>query len=687
MDLSLSLSDQLLYCSCRNSFSCPEHLSQHYNFQPSEDTEKLAPEVDSNLINNFKAELTLRIKSFSRLKKIVSLKTKNLIVSIESYSQSLLASIEKEKQKLIDLMNKIKFKTSEIQYMHKTCSSKMILKEFSFDCLKESLQKMFKTKLDDILTFRPNEISMKKFLKNHNSKLYCIELTSDGETLVTGSEDTSVRLWNTNSKKQIACLLKHDQYVWCLAISKSNSLIASGSGDRTVILWDLHQKSFIKVFRGHSDEVLTVKFSNDSSFILSGSESKEIIIWKTDSAEIIKKIVTRCGVYCGVFNNKNLFYAGIGKNIEIMDLINYKSLRLIKAHKEKIRSIALTKNEKFIITGSDDSLIKIWNSKTLVLQGSLNGHRSLVLMVSVTFDGKHIVSCSADNLIILWKIQSLSILHKFEIHSDFVQGIAISNDFIYSASLDKTIGAFRISTKSFESFFHSHKFDYETLSIKNRLAAFGDGTEVYVCDFNNSQIHHLFQGHLNHIKATCISSETNFLVSASYGKDKNLIVWDLKQKSIRHILIGHKHQVNCIDISNDEKLCISGDKLGILYIWDLQNNNIEFEFKDHLSDIYSVKFSLNSRFAASVGEDKMLRIWDIEKKFLYARLKGHDNIISKVIITSNDKYFVTASWKDEIRVWNIEKKQITNIFKTLDESRDWLAQNYHLEYEIARFLL
>ena len=208
-----SWSNQSVYCTCRNSFICPEHLSQHYTYQNSELADKFITEVDSNLIKNFKSELILRIKSYSELKKIVSMKIKNLIISIELYTQSLLKSIEIEKQKLIYLMSKIKFKTSDIQYMHKTCSSKMILKEFSFEFLNESLQKLFKIEIDSLLNFRPNEISIKKFLKNHNSKLYCIALTSDGQTLVTGSEDTSVRLWDTNSKKQTACLLKHDQYV------------------------------------------------------------------------------------------------------------------------------------------------------------------------------------------------------------------------------------------------------------------------------------------------------------------------------------------------------------------------------------------------------------------------------------------------------------------------------------------
>ena len=65
-----SWSNQSVYCTCRNSFICPEHLSQHYTYQNSELADKFITEVDSNLIKNFKSELILRIKSYSELKKI-----------------------------------------------------------------------------------------------------------------------------------------------------------------------------------------------------------------------------------------------------------------------------------------------------------------------------------------------------------------------------------------------------------------------------------------------------------------------------------------------------------------------------------------------------------------------------------------------------------------------------------------
>jgi WD40 repeat protein len=59
----------------------------------------------------------------------------------------------------------------------------------------------------------------------------------DAKTLASGSADTTVRLWDVASHRQVgAALTGHTDYVFSVAFSPDGKTVASGSWDNTVRL-------------------------------------------------------------------------------------------------------------------------------------------------------------------------------------------------------------------------------------------------------------------------------------------------------------------------------------------------------------------------------------------------------------------------------------------------------------------
>ncbi|OMJ67243.1 hypothetical protein SteCoe_35645 [Stentor coeruleus] len=108
-------------------------------------------------------------------------------------------------------------------------------------------------------------------VKGHTSRLNCVAITSDNRYLLTGSNDTTVRIWDIQERRQESILSGHTDNVVCIKISNNNQFALSGSFDEDIIKWNLIEKKKETIFIGHTERINSISISNDNSFFVSGS--------------------------------------------------------------------------------------------------------------------------------------------------------------------------------------------------------------------------------------------------------------------------------------------------------------------------------------------------------------------------------------------------------------------------------
>lgn len=450
---------------------------------------------------------------------------------------------------------------------------------------------------------------MNTFLLDHNSEFNCLALSNDGKTLITGSSDNCVRIWDTSTKSQVSVLINHKNSVVCIEISNNDLLFASGSTDKTIILWEMHSKSSIFLYQGHSGKITAIAFSPDSKYLISGCSDKEILLWTTDSKEYKKKIVVLYPAACVVFTSKNSFFLAIGQQLHHWKTIEFESLVKTQSQISFFCSIALSKDENLVLVGCWNGMIIVFNSDTLSIYKLLKSNNGFVRSISVTDNGNNFVSGSGDGSIIIWNMIKFSVIHKFSIHSDKVNGVKCYNDLIFSVSSDKTIGISQISSKSFIEHWSRKPFNYGTLCIKDKIYAYGDKSNVIVSNFDDD-LKFNFDEHINYVNKVSISRNKKYLVSSSRGVYFYLIVWDLISKLKVFSHEGYKANVNCLDVSNYGNFCLSGDDIGTFIVWNLDEKNIHFQFNSK-SMLVSTKIVDGERFAVTVGMDSFVFVWKI----------------------------------------------------------------------------
>jgi glucose repression regulatory protein TUP1 len=72
-----------------------------------------------------------------------------------------------------------------------------------------------------------------------------------------------------------------------------------------------------------------------------------------------------------------------------------------------VRSIAISPDGKWVITGSMDRRVCVWDMRTAMLQCTLEGHKDSVWEVGFSPVGDFITAGSVDGFVTLWKCKTL----------------------------------------------------------------------------------------------------------------------------------------------------------------------------------------------------------------------------------------------------------------------------------------
>lgn len=108
-----------------------------------------------------------------------------------------------------------------------------------------------------------------------------IVISADGQTLVSGGQDKTIKVWELQTGKLKKTLRSDSGAINDLAIAPDGKTVVSGSGDRLVRIWDLTSDQPPQILKGHSGNVTHVHISSDGKTIMSRDrgDSPEIKIW------------------------------------------------------------------------------------------------------------------------------------------------------------------------------------------------------------------------------------------------------------------------------------------------------------------------------------------------------------------------------------------------------------------------
>ena len=470
---------------------------------------------------------------------------------------------------------------------------------------------------------RPEPPLWLQSLEGHIGSVDALAVTSDGQQVISGSRDNTLKVWNLSSGNLLRSLVGHTKPVKSVAVTRDAKWVISGSSDNTIKVWELLSGRLLRSLESHMGSVNSIGLTTDGLKAVSGSDDHTIKIW---------------------------------------DLVSGQLLRSVDGHTDKVNALILTPDDQKIISGSDDKTVKVWDMISGQLLHTLKGHKSPVNALVVTQDGRQIASGSPGREIYVWNLSDGRQIRKIFGPLFNMTSLALTPDEKQLLSIDDNLIFFYdyASGKVLNNLFGHYNTMVLTQDGKQIITGSDDKT-IKVWDFSSKKMIRMMSGHTNKITDVAVTSDGHQAVSGSF--DKTLMVWDLAQGGVIHNLTGHKNWIYAVAITPDGKQAISGSADKTIKVWALTNGQLLHTLEGHTASIRAVAVTQDGMQVISGSEDGTIKIWDLASGRLNRSIEGHTPAVWSVKLTYDGKQIISIALDNAIRVWDLASGKLQH---TLD---------------------
>ncbi len=245
----------------------------------------------------------------------------------------------------------------------------------------------------------------------HEKPVTSVYLHPEGRHALSGSEDLTLRLWDLETGRCVQIVTterEHTLSITAVSLCTVSRFALSASQDNTFRLWDLEEGRRIRDFSGHTEPVTSIRLSHDGRHVLTGSKDQTLKYWELKTGRCLNTIGGLDGhrrAVTSVSLNQDSRWALSGGDdgaIILWEMENGTRVKTIQAHSEPVTSVSLSPDERHAVSGSRDSLIKIWDLGTRQCLQTLEAHDGAVLSVNFSPDKGYILSGGEDGLCKLW---------------------------------------------------------------------------------------------------------------------------------------------------------------------------------------------------------------------------------------------------------------------------------------------
>jgi WD40 repeat protein/serine/threonine protein kinase/Flp pilus assembly protein TadD len=539
-----------------------------------------------------------------------------------------------------------------------------------------------------------------------------LALTPDGKTLVSGSRNASIRVWDVTTGKERAVLTAHNTCIWRLAISSDGRMVASANNDHTVKLWDLGTSELLATLTAGAP-VRSVDFSPDGKVLAAGTEDGALELWDVGARKqrLTLEAHGAPAIALAYSPDGKMLATGAGWNtsrgkggVKVWDVTSDPPRIVFQAPDGTFADYsAFSPDSKFLATCHFG--VKVWNVPSGELKATFASPGSNIESVAFSADGKTLVLGCHDRTVKLWEFAT-GAARTVGVHLGPVDAVAVvpRSDLLASGSNDSTVKLWHAGPpQDAASFAARSAIRSLAFTPDSKLLVVGSDHPTTVLDAATRKVTTTLA--VGGVLAT--SADANRL--ATWAPDHKCVIWDVAAARAQAVLpvgpdvagaafspdgktlvtwIGDRAKMpsggvrlwdlhtsrlrltlnladlgasaydvlHCAAFSPDGRTLAIGRQGGAVTLWDPTTGQQRMTLQQREGPsigAFAVAFSADGKMLAAGNNQGLLRLWNAETGQLQMSFKGHTDAIRSVAFSPDDRTLLSGSADRTARLWDV----------------------------------
>ncbi|MET0395446.1 MAG: NB-ARC domain-containing protein [Longimicrobiaceae bacterium] len=458
-------------------------------------------------------------------------------------------------------------------------------------------------------------------IEGHKGGIGALAITPDGQRIVSGAYDKTLKVWDLESGREVHSLEGHTHAVQAVAVTPNGRYAVSD-----LKVWDLERGRNVRDLKGYTGEITALAITPDGRHAVSSCKDKKLRVWNLESGREVRTVEADTDELSAVAITPNGRYVVSGstdRTLKVWDLESGREALNLKWHAGRVTAIAVTPDGRYVVSGSTDNMLKVWDLESGREVHELAGHTDWVRAVAITPDSRHAISVSDDSMLKVWDLQSGNEVRNFEGHTGWIMALAITPD--------------------------------------GRRAVSGSLNSVLkIWDLEGGLATRYLSVQKDPVAAVAITPDGRHAVSGS--EDRTLKIWNVESGLEVGSLEGHTDDVITVAITPDGRHVVSGAWDRTLKVWDLESGREVRSLEAHKNWVEAVAITPDGRHVVSSSRDRTLKVWDLESGREVRSLERHTNWVEAVAITPDGRHVVSGSVDSTLRVWDLKSGEIVALF-------------------------
>jgi WD40 repeat protein/serine/threonine protein kinase len=536
-----------------------------------------------------------------------------------------------------------------------------------------------------------------RILRGHGGAITDVAFSPDGQRVVTGGEDGTMRLWDVSSATQVQKCTAHVGGVSVVSFRPGSQEIVSAGRDGMVAIWnqDLsHRDRIIKQYQTaivaldlnrqgtllavatddavnvlriddgvrvatfpHPSRVSVrgVAFSHDGTQLAAGCEKTDVAVWDIASGRLLHTLHHSGRPICGLAYHPHSMQLAVSgwKNVTLWDTAQGVRRGVFPANFGSVWDLCYSPDGRKIAIVGFDKIVRLFESESETELMGLRGHQATVSAVAFDHPGKRLVTGGYDGTARIWDpLQQQEARATPRQHSK-VEHVAVSRDgqFVASATSKGSVRVWRVKDLSAVRSLDVPKCDVAALVFADREERFATADREGVVRIWGIQSEHspvVIPTRQTPIHCLAFSKDGRWLAS---GGERTIAIWDTATGQAVHWLHGQRDATRGLAFSTDGTCLASSGLHGEVRIWDLHRvRDIVAEGHRHL--VRCVAFDKSRRFLVSGAEDGTVSLWSAANGQRIWSIQAHNQPVWSVGFTPDSRRVATGGDDGTIKLWD-----------------------------------